>query len=68
MASSSLRRWPTAVTPDLLEVVGRELGQDLAVDLVVAERLLVPAQAEPAQPSPDVHRRPLDRARPPAWA
>lgn len=43
--------------PRRLEVVGREPGQDLAVELVVAERLLVPLQAEPAQPSRDVHLR-----------
>ena len=50
---------------ELLQVVGREAGQDLGVDLVVAERLLVPPQAEPAQPSPDVHPRPpIGHARP----
>jgi hypothetical protein len=39
--------------------------QDLGVDVVVTERLLVPAQAEPAQPSPDVHPVPPDKERPP---
>ena len=47
------------------QVVGRQLGQDLGVDVVVAERLLVLAQAQPAQPSPDVHPvPPIGRARP----
>ena len=44
---------------ELAQVVGRQLGQDVGVDVVVAERLLVLAQAQPAQPSPDVHPDPL---------
>ena len=42
--------------PDLLQVLGVRLLSRLGVDVVVAERLLVPPQAQPAQPSPDVHR------------
>ena len=44
------------------QVVGRQIGQDLGVDIVVTERLLVLAQAQPVQPSPDVHPRPPARA------
>ena len=39
---------------DLLQVVGRQAGQDVEVDPVVAKRLLVGLQAEVAQPLPDV--------------
>jgi hypothetical protein len=51
----------------VLEVVAGQLAQDLGVDGIVAERLLVLAQAEPVQPSPDVHPRPPDRACSPGW-
>jgi hypothetical protein len=54
MASRIFRRWPTAETPILLQIVGRQLGQDIEVDSVVAKRLLVGLQAEVAQPLPDV--------------
>ena len=42
---------------EVLQVLGREPGQDLGVDGVVAERLLVLPQPELAQPSRDVHLR-----------
>ena len=43
-------------------------GRTSASIVVVAERLLVLLQAQPAQPSPDVHPRPPDRACSPPWA
>ena len=66
IAASSRLRWPSEATPRPLRSSARQLGQDVGVDVVVAERLLVLAQAQPAQPSPDVHPRPPDRARSPS--
>jgi hypothetical protein len=40
----------------ILQVIGRQTRQHLLVDLVFAERLLVPLQPEPPQPAPNVHR------------
>ena len=53
---------------EFLQVVGRQPGQDFGVDLVVAERLFVLPQAEPAQPGPDLHLRPSARVRSPPRA
>ena len=39
---------------EVLEVVGGQIGQEIDVDLVVAERLLVALEPEAAQPIPDV--------------
>ena len=64
---SSSRRWPTEVTPISFRSSAVRPGQDPRVDVVVAERLLVLAQAQPAQPSPDVHPRAPDRACLPGW-
>ena len=49
-------RWPSEATPELAQVVVGQLGQDLGVDLVVAERLLVLLQAPARAAKP---RRPL---------
>ncbi len=50
---------------DFPEVLRGQAGQDPGVDVVVAERPLVPAQAQPAQPSPNVHLpSPIGRACP----
>ena len=46
---------------NLLEIVGRQTGQDVQVDPVIAKRLLVGLQAEAAQPLPDFHVAPLRR-------
>ena len=46
---------------DMREVVRGQRRQQARVDVVGAERRLVLAQAEPAQPSPDVHPVPLIR-------
>ena len=40
---------------NLLEIVGRQTGQDVEVDPVIAKCLLVGLQAEAAQPLPDFH-------------
>ena len=40
---------------DLLEVLGGQARQDPRIDVVVAERRLILAQAQAAQPSPDIH-------------
>jgi hypothetical protein len=48
--------------PDLLQIINRQVRQDLKVDPVVPERLLIGLQAEAAQPFSDVQlrlRRPL---------
>ena len=37
------------------QVLRREIGEDLGVDVVLAERLLVPSQPQTTQPSCDVH-------------
>ena len=52
MASSSLRGGRSRRRRDLLEVVGGQLGQDLGVDVVVAERLLVLPQPSPRSQAP----------------
>jgi hypothetical protein len=44
--------------PDLLEVVSGQAWQDPGIDVVVTERLRVPAQAQPVQPRIDVHALP----------
>ena len=41
---------------EILQVIGRQTGQHLLVDLVLAESLLVSLQPEPPQPAPNVHR------------
>jgi hypothetical protein len=41
---------------DIGQIVGRQLGQDTQVDLVLAESLLVSLQPEPLQLAPNVHR------------
>ena len=48
--------------PEQMQVIGGQRRQQARVDVVIAERLLVPAQAQPAQPSPDVHLRSPDQA------
>ena len=40
---------------DILEVVGRQLRQDLDIDFVVAKRGLVLLEAEISQPLADIH-------------
>ena len=40
---------------EILQVLGREPRQDLAIDGVVPECLLVLSEPEPMQPSRDVH-------------
>src|ERR1700722_5490494 len=40
---------------ELLEVIPRELGEDLAVNLIVTERRLVFAQPKASQPVSNVH-------------
>ena len=40
--------------PDLLQVLGRQVVQDVEVDPVVAKCLLIRLQAKVAQPLPDV--------------
>ena len=52
---------------DILQIVRGQARQDPRIDVVVAERLLVLAQAQLAQPSPDVHPRAPDRASLPGW-
>ena len=47
---------------DFPQVVSGELGQHVCPDVVVAERRLVPAEAEAAQPSRYVRHRPLVRS------
>ena len=42
----------------VFEIVSRQLGQDLGVNLVLPERLLVALQPQLPQPSRDVHKRP----------
>ena len=54
--------------PELTQVVGGQRRQQARVDVVVAERPLVPPQAQPAQPLPDVHPVSPDRACLPRWA
>ena len=39
------------------QVIGRQIGDDLGVNVVLAERLLVLPQAETVQPSRNVHGR-----------
>jgi hypothetical protein len=59
IASSSWRRWPTEVTPKIPEVVGRQIGQELDTDVILAECRLVSFQPHVSQPVRDVHRRSL---------
>lgn len=40
---------------DISQVAGCQPGEQLGVDVVVAERLIVLPQAQSMQPSPDVH-------------
>jgi hypothetical protein len=47
--------------PEFAQVVRGQRGQQVGVDVLIAERLLVPPQAQPAQPSPDVHPHASDR-------
>ena len=42
----------------VFEIVSRQLGQDLGVNLVLPKRLLVALQPQLPQPSRDVHKRP----------
>jgi hypothetical protein len=37
------------------QVFGREVSQDLGIDIVLAERLLISSQPQTAQPSRDIH-------------
>ena len=37
------------------QILRREIGEDLGVDVVLAERLLVPSQPQTTQPGRDVH-------------
>ena len=43
---------------EFLEILVRQFGQDLGLDLVVLERLRVALQPQLPQPSRDVHKRP----------
>jgi hypothetical protein len=45
-ASSSRRRWPTEVTPNFPQILGRQSGEQVGIDVMVAKRLLVPLQAQ----------------------
>ncbi len=49
MAASSLRRWPDRGDAELDQILGREVHEDLSVDVVLAERLLRTV------PAPDPH-------------
>jgi hypothetical protein len=53
---------------DLLQILGRQRGQDGGVHVVVAERRLVPAEVEATQPSRYVHSAPLAGERPRSWS
>src|SRR5262249_38554108 len=55
MASSSLRRWPTEVTPMLIRVFGGELRQHLGVDIIVAEHRYIALKSQIPQPGRYVH-------------
>ena len=68
IASSSRAPVADRGDPDLPQ--SSAVGQPgrLGVDIVVAERLLVLAQAQPAQPSPDVHHRPSRSGALAPWA
>ena len=54
--------------PELAQVALGQRWQQARVDVVVAERLLVLAQAQPAQPSADVHPVPRSGALAPVAA
>ena len=43
------------IDAQILQVVGRQLAQDLGVDLVIAERLVVTLKTKAAQPYRYVH-------------
>jgi hypothetical protein len=45
--------------PELLQVGVRQLGQHLGVEVILAERLLVPFEPETLEPSRDVHVAPV---------
>ena len=44
--------------PDVLEIVGGQVGQHLGGDFIVPKRLLVALQSKRMQPSCNVHGRP----------
>ena len=55
IAASSLRRWPTEVTPMLIRSSAVSSRQHLAIDIIVAEGRRVLFEAQPAQPRRYVH-------------
>ena len=55
MASRSLRRWPSAVTPSSLRFLRRQVWEDRLVYLILAEYRLIPSEAQAPQPDHNVH-------------
>ena len=59
IASRSLRRCPTVGNAKVFEIISRQLGQDLGVNLVLPERLLIALQPQLPQPKPRCPRASL---------
>ena len=57
IARNSLRRWPSK-TPKLLQILIRQIGEDAEIDPVLAKRLRVLLQTDPAEPTIDVQDHP----------
>ena len=47
---------PDEADPEILEIVRRQLRQDIVVDRIVMEGLGILLQLQPAQPGADIHR------------